>query len=200
MFSVTGGHIWWSRKACVLYVILGLSSITICGKIMLKNRSRFSAKYDYLRASFEIMASTKVQRVMTQPINLIFRFLQSKARIQIWLFEQKDLRIEGRIIGFDEYMNLVLDDAEEVNVKKKSRKTLGRILLKGDNITLMMNTTILEFSTCPLIFLGCALIARSYVLTSDCTLMEALIWHLLLFPIPLDFHYHLLSFVLRPLP
>ncbi|EOY25715.1 Small nuclear ribonucleoprotein family protein [Theobroma cacao] len=85
------------------------------------------------------MASTKVQRIMTQPINLIFRFLQSKARIQIWLFEQKDLRIEGRIIGFDEYMNLVLDDAEEVNIKKKSRKSLGRILLKGDNITLMMN-------------------------------------------------------------
>ncbi|CAN1173398.1 Small nuclear ribonucleoprotein E [Linum perenne] len=108
------------------------------------------------------MASTKVQRIMTQPI---------KARIQIWLFEQKDMRIEGRIIGFDEYMNLVLDDAEEVNVKKKSRKSLGnvltshqfymllhssshtasisslpisillgRILLKGDNITLMMNT------------------------------------------------------------
>ncbi|KAI3463172.1 hypothetical protein Pfo_019835 [Paulownia fortunei] len=72
--------------------------------------------------------------------NLIFRFLQSKARIQIWLFEQKDLRIEGRIIGFDEYMNLVLEDAEEVNVKKNSRKQLGRILLKGDNITLMMNT------------------------------------------------------------
>ncbi|KAI5421402.1 hypothetical protein KIW84_045002 [Lathyrus oleraceus] len=47
-----------------------------------------------------------------------------KARIQIWHFEQKDLRIEGRISGFDEYMNLVLDDAEEVNVKKKSRNTL----------------------------------------------------------------------------
>ncbi|KAF3335611.1 Small nuclear ribonucleoprotein E [Carex littledalei] len=86
------------------------------------------------------MASTKVQRIMTQPINLIFRFLQSKARIQIWLFEQKDLRIEGRIIGFDEYMNLVLDDADEINVKKNTRKSLGRILLKGDNITLMMNT------------------------------------------------------------
>ncbi|KAL9665864.1 hypothetical protein QQ045_000185 [Rhodiola kirilowii] len=71
------------------------------------------------------MASTKVQRIMTQPINLIFRFLQSKARIQIWLFEQKDLRIEGRIIGFDEYMNLVLDDAEEVNVKKNIKKPLG---------------------------------------------------------------------------
>ncbi|KAI3711930.1 hypothetical protein L1987_70479 [Smallanthus sonchifolius] len=83
--------------------------------------------------------ATKVQRIMTQPINLIFRFLQSKARIQIWLFEQKDVRIEGRIIGFDEYMNLVLDEAEEVSIKKKTRKALGRILLKGDNITLMMN-------------------------------------------------------------
>lgn len=72
--------------------------------------------------------------------NLIFRFLQSKSRIQFWLFEQKDMRIEGRIIGFDEYMNLVLDDAEEISLKKKTRKPLGRILLKGDNITLMMNT------------------------------------------------------------
>jgi small nuclear ribonucleoprotein E len=55
----------------------------------------------------------------------------------VWLYEQPDTRIEGRIIGFDEYMNLVLDDAEEVSVKRKTRKTLGRILLKGDNITLM---------------------------------------------------------------
>ena len=39
--------------------------------------------------------------------------------------------------GFDEYMNLVLDDAEEVNVKRRSRKPVGRILLKGDNITLI---------------------------------------------------------------
>ncbi|KAL8235238.1 hypothetical protein R6Q59_021338 [Mikania micrantha] len=71
-----------------------------------------------------------------------------KARIQIWLFEQKDLRIEGRIIGFDEYMNLVLDEAEEVSIKKKTRKALGRILLKGDNITLMMNA----YVTCSISF------------------------------------------------
>jgi small nuclear ribonucleoprotein E len=36
-------------------------------------------------------------------------------------------------------MNLTLDDAEELDIKKQSRKKLGRILLKGDNITLMMN-------------------------------------------------------------
>lgn len=39
--------------------------------------------------------------------------------------------------GFDEYMNVVLDDAIEVDVKRGGRKNLGRILLKGDNITLV---------------------------------------------------------------
>lgn len=79
----------------------------------------------------------KVQKVMVQPINLIFRYLQNRARIQIWLYEQLNLRIEGCIVGFDEYMNLVLDEAEEVHMKTKNRKQLGRIMLKGDNITLI---------------------------------------------------------------
>ena len=44
------------------------------------------------------------------------------------------------LLGFDEYMNLVLDEAEEVYVKTGNRKSIGRILLKGENITLLMNT------------------------------------------------------------
>lgn len=40
--------------------------------------------------------------------------------------------------GFDEYMNIVLDDAEELSVKHKTRTSVGRILLKGQNITLIM--------------------------------------------------------------
>ncbi len=39
--------------------------------------------------------------------------------------------------GFDEYMNLVLDEACEVHMKKNTRKPLRRIMLKGDNITLI---------------------------------------------------------------
>jgi small nuclear ribonucleoprotein E len=47
----------------------------------------------------------------------------------------------SRTQGFDEYMNLVLDDAEEVHVAntKIPSKKIGRILLKGENITLMQN-------------------------------------------------------------
>lgn len=39
------------------------------------------------------------------------------------------------IIGFDEYMNMVLDDALEIH--KDQRTPVGRILLKGDAITLL---------------------------------------------------------------
>ncbi|ELK03340.1 AP-1 complex subunit mu-2 [Pteropus alecto] len=48
-----------------------------------------------------------------------------RSRIQVWLYEQVNMRIEGCIIGFDEYMNLVLDDAEEIHSKTKSRKQLA---------------------------------------------------------------------------
>ncbi|KAI8371237.1 small nuclear ribonucleoprotein-like protein E [Choanephora cucurbitarum] len=81
--------------------------------------------------------SSKVQKIMVQPINLIFRYLQNKSRVQIWLFDKTDLRIEGQIIGFDEFMNLVLESAEEVDVKNNTRVKVGRLLLKGDNITLI---------------------------------------------------------------
>lgn len=83
--------------------------------------------------------NTKVQKVMVQPINLIFRYLQNRSRVQVWLYENINLRIEGHIIGFDEYMNLVLDESEEYNMKTKARKSIGRIMLKGDNITLIQN-------------------------------------------------------------
>lgn len=35
-------------------------------------------------------------------------------------------------------MNLVLDETVELSVAKQTRKELGRVLLKGDNITLLM--------------------------------------------------------------
>uniref|UniRef100_A0A667WGI5 Small nuclear ribonucleoprotein E n=1 Tax=Myripristis murdjan TaxID=586833 RepID=A0A667WGI5_9TELE len=79
----------------------------------------------------------KVQKVMVQPI-VSFHY---RSRIQVWLYEQVNMRIEGCIIGFDEYMNLVLDDAEEVHMKTKNRKPLGRIMLKGDNITLLQSVS-----------------------------------------------------------
>jgi small nuclear ribonucleoprotein E len=80
-------------------------------------------------------------KLSTPPINMIYRFLSNRMRVQVWLYERPETRLEGLIRGFDEYMNVVLDDVEEVNVKKQTRKPLGRILLKGDNITLIRGIT-----------------------------------------------------------
>ncbi|TLS29638.1 hypothetical protein PpBr36_00964 [Pyricularia pennisetigena] len=54
------------------------------------------------------------RKILLPPINCIFKLLQSHATVSIWLYEQLGIRIEGKIRGFDEFMNLVIDDAVEV--------------------------------------------------------------------------------------
>uniref|UniRef100_A0A2K6C3V7 Small nuclear ribonucleoprotein E n=1 Tax=Macaca nemestrina TaxID=9545 RepID=A0A2K6C3V7_MACNE len=71
----------------------------------------------------------KVQKVVVQPINLIFKYLQNRPRIQVWVYEQANMWTGNFIIGFDECKNLVLDDAEEIHSKTKSRKQLYTITL-----------------------------------------------------------------------
>ena len=63
--------------------------------------------------------------------------IQQKKRVKIWLYEDTRMSIEGQIIGFDEYMNMTLDDAAEVDTKTGKKVDVGRILLKGDAITLL---------------------------------------------------------------
>lgn len=80
-------------------------------------------------------------KVLLPPINFIFKLLQQRSTVSIWLFEQLAIRIEGKIRGFDEFMNLVIDDAVEVKQATKTevekRRELGQILLKGDNVSLI---------------------------------------------------------------
>eukprot|EP00563_Minutocellus_polymorphus_P003257 CAMPEP_0181032422 /NCGR_PEP_ID=MMETSP1070-20121207/6735_1 /TAXON_ID=265543 /ORGANISM="Minutocellus polymorphus, Strain NH13" /LENGTH=86 /DNA_ID=CAMNT_0023109821 /DNA_START=96 /DNA_END=356 /DNA_ORIENTATION=+ len=83
------------------------------------------------------MPPKRVKKVMTMPINVIFGHLQQKKRVKIWLYEDTRMSIEGQIIGFDEYMNMTLDDAAEVDTKTGKKVDVGRILLKGDAITLL---------------------------------------------------------------
>lgn len=63
--------------------------------------------------------------------------MQKKTRVRIWLYEDARMQMEGIIIGFDEYMNVVLDDAVEIDSKRNTRVAVGRCLLKGDSITLL---------------------------------------------------------------
>jgi small nuclear ribonucleoprotein E len=70
----------------------------------------------------------------------LFRFVHLRTSVQVWLFDQPQVRLEGTIVGFDEYMNLVLEGAEEVAKAKggERRSAMGKLLLKGDNITAIL--------------------------------------------------------------
>mmetsp|Transcript_13058 Transcript_13058/g.14946 ORF Transcript_13058/g.14946 Transcript_13058/m.14946 type:complete len:89 (-) Transcript_13058:894-1160(-) len=81
-----------------------------------------------------------VKKVMTLPINVIFSHLQKKTRVRLWLYEDTKLQIEGQIIGFDEYMNMTLEDAVEIQNGKRTE--VGRILLKGDSISLLKDANV----------------------------------------------------------
>ncbi|MCK4454807.1 MAG: RNA-binding protein [Thermoplasmata archaeon] len=45
----------------------------------------------------------------------------------------KDSRVlEGKLVGFDEYMNLVLEDTEET--KEEQVRRIGTVVLRGNNV------------------------------------------------------------------
>jgi len=65
---------------------------------------------------------------MAKPSNLLNASLGEKVEILL-----KDGReITGTLIGFDDHMNLVLEDTEEETQDRKRR--IGTIILRGNNV------------------------------------------------------------------
>ncbi|XP_067947431.1 uncharacterized protein [Watersipora subatra] len=68
--------------------------------------------------------------ICRQPIGFV---VCKRSRISVWLKDNVKLRrIERVVVGFDEYMNVVTDDSEEVHQKTKRRKTIGNIFQEMD--------------------------------------------------------------------
>ncbi len=65
---------------------------------------------------------------MVMPINILERNLNKKMSLLL-----KDGRVlEGVLIGFDEYMNMVLDNTQET--KDDIVKKMGKVILRGNNV------------------------------------------------------------------
>jgi small nuclear ribonucleoprotein len=65
---------------------------------------------------------------MASPAALLDRVLQQRVSLRL-----KDSRVvTGRLLGADDHMNLVLDDAEEETAELTRR--LGRVVLRGSNV------------------------------------------------------------------
>ncbi len=68
---------------------------------------------------------------MTMPLKMMESFLNK--RISLLL---KDNRIlEGKLVGYDDYMNMVLEDTEEKTENMTRR--LGTVILRGNNVVRM---------------------------------------------------------------
>jgi small nuclear ribonucleoprotein len=65
---------------------------------------------------------------MALPLDVLEKSINQKLSLLL-----KDGRsIEGKLTGYDEYMNMVLDEVEEINSETKRR--LGTIILRGNNV------------------------------------------------------------------
>ena len=65
---------------------------------------------------------------MTLPLDVLEKSVNQKLALLL-----KDGRLlEGKLTGYDEYMNMVLSDVEETNADAKRR--LGTIILRGNNV------------------------------------------------------------------
>jgi small nuclear ribonucleoprotein len=66
--------------------------------------------------------------LMALPLDVLEKSLNQKLSLLL-----KDGRtVEGKITGYDEYMNMVLEDVEEIFEDNKRR--LGTIILRGNNV------------------------------------------------------------------
>jgi small nuclear ribonucleoprotein len=65
---------------------------------------------------------------MALPLNVLEKTLNQKLSLLL-----KDGRIlEGKLVGFDDYMNMVLEDCEEYH--EENQRRLGTVILRGNNI------------------------------------------------------------------
>ncbi|MGC8913442.1 MAG: LSM domain-containing protein, partial [Thermoplasmata archaeon] len=69
---------------------------------------------------------------MVMPLNILEKTMNKRVGLLL-----KDNRIiEGKLVGYDEYMNMVLEDTEETN--QGNVRKLGTIILRGNNIVTIM--------------------------------------------------------------
>ncbi|CBX90306.1 RNA-binding protein lsm5 [Plenodomus lingam] len=67
------------------------------------------------------------------PLELIDKCVGS----QIWVIMNGGKEFTGKLVGFDDYVNMVLEDVTEIDASEGNVK-LPKILLNGNNICMMV--------------------------------------------------------------
>ena len=75
-----------------------------------------------------------------KPLDVLNKSLKSPVIVRI----RGSREFRGTLEGYDLHMNLVLSDAEELNIGDSVRKFGGEILMRGDNVVYISPTTLSE--------------------------------------------------------
>jgi len=73
-----------------------------------------------------------ISRVSGDRMVLPLKLLEKSVNRKISLLLKDNRVLEGKLMGFDEYMNMVLEDTEET--KDEQVKRLGTVVLRGNNV------------------------------------------------------------------
>ena len=65
-----------------------------------------------------------------RPFDLLNKVISQQVLIRL----KNNLNIRGKVTSFDAHMNIVLDNAEELDANGELKAKLGTILLRGGNI------------------------------------------------------------------
>ena len=70
------------------------------------------------------------------PLELVGKCIGSR----IWVIMKGDKEVVGTLRGFDEFVNMVLDDVTEyvVTARGREKTKLDQILLNGNNVAMMV--------------------------------------------------------------
>uniref|UniRef100_A0A915DHB1 U6 snRNA-associated Sm-like protein LSm5 n=1 Tax=Ditylenchus dipsaci TaxID=166011 RepID=A0A915DHB1_9BILA len=81
-------------------------------------------------------ASTTVNPSTLLPLELIDKCIGSK----IWVIMKNEKEIVGTLVGFDDYVNMVLEDVVEYETTSEGKRVtkLDAILLNGNHITMLV--------------------------------------------------------------
>lgn len=73
------------------------------------------------------------------PLEVIDKTINQK----VWIILQSNREFTGTLVGFDDFVNVIIEDATEWTINEKNENELvmehhGRLLLSGNNINMLV--------------------------------------------------------------
>merc|ERR1712038_730516 len=87
-----------------------------------------------------LLGRSKMASISAAPSYLPLALIDKCIGSRIWIIMKGDKEIVGTLRGFDDYVNMVVDDVREYTFTPEGKKIthLDSILLNGANITMMV--------------------------------------------------------------